>query len=248
MLFRGLAKQLLLPQGAGMRRIVPNLIVVHTNGGPGSITGLRNYWQPGPNWPNGSGVFSHFQVDADGSIGQYQDTELEAPAQFDGNSRGVSIETQDNGDPDVPWTRVQALALSTLIAAVAQQHDIPLRMVVTADEHGVGYHEQFTAWNHNGHRCPGFQREQQLRNFVLPNALPSPPSDQPDVPYDGDLMNVITLDGKQPRIVNGEGKVSAVLGSGGWHFVNQLKSKGMAKIEDVDAAAYAAAVANGQFA
>lgn len=248
MLFPGLARTMLLPQGAGQRRIVPSLIVVHTNGGPGTVQGLYDYWRPGPGWPLGSGIFSHFQIDFDGTVGQYQDTELEAPAEWAANIRAVSIETQDDGNPDAPWTRAQALALATLIAALCDAHAIPTTLVSSPDGNGIGYHEQFPEWNRNGHRCPGFQREQQLRNFVIPHALPSPPSTGPDAPYDGDLMNVITLDGKTPRIVNDEGKVSAVLGPGGWHFVNQLKSKGMAKIEDVDAAAYAAAVANGQFA
>lgn len=153
-----------LPQAANARPITPTIIILHTNGGFGTVDSLWSYWNS-----ISSGVFSHFQVDVDGAAAQYQSTDLEAPAQWAGNAHGVSIETQDGNDPTLPWSAEQLHAIGNIIRAVAQYHNIPLRLVQSPTDTGIGYHQQFPEWNQSGHNCPGPVRVAQLVNTLIPS-------------------------------------------------------------------------------
>lgn len=170
-LFPSLCKVALLDAAPLSPRITPRLIVVHTNGGPGTPDAIRNYF----NRP-GNSVYSHFDVGWDGAAVQMQDTGRTASAQWDANPYAVSIETQDDRNPLRPWTDAQLAKIVALIRAIAAAHSIPLRLADRADGSGIGWHSMYPAWNHSAHNCPGPVREAQLRLHVIPAlTAPTPP-------------------------------------------------------------------------
>ena len=133
------------------------------------------------NGPSG-GIESHFYIREDGTVEQYRDTAYEADAQGDGNSWPVgstrlgfiSVETEGMGDGS--WTDAQLASFDALCRWAAETHGFPLRAVTvpqprSAAEGGVGYHSQFTAWNPNGHTCPGAARIAQFKTVVLPRLI-----------------------------------------------------------------------------
>lgn len=231
-LFPEIATVMLLPQGKFEQHIEHDCIVLHTNGGPGSGPGLWNYWANPP-----SDIFSHFQVDADGTAYQYQDTDLEAPAEYAGNLRGISIETQDKGNPDTPWTLAQATKIAEIVRAVGMTHIIPLTMMTDESSRGIGYHSMWPDWNKSKHNCPGPVRVQQI-DFVLREANL--------VDEDDMALTYITHDGgKEPRLLDPSGHVGGVLGPTGAKAMHANVAGGIGKIADMSLEQYNANLANG---
>jgi hypothetical protein len=128
----------------------------------GSIEGADNHFR------DGSGIEAHFGVAMDGRVWQWRDTTRQADAQAGGNDYCISIETEDKGDPTRPWTPVQLVQLDLLCRWLGRVHSIPMRLVSSTAERGLGYHRQFDVWNPNLHSCPGDVRLGQLVHTLIP--------------------------------------------------------------------------------
>lgn len=115
-------------------------------------------------------VESHFYIDRDGDVEQYMDTGRKADANRWGNSRAISVETWDDGDPDrTPWTAAQIEALAQLIVWISRTHGIPIRLCKTWLSPGVGYHVQFGSpgpWTPARKTCPGKARVRQVPQVI----------------------------------------------------------------------------------
>lgn len=118
-------------------------------------------------------VESHFHVLVDGTIEQYMDTERRADANRYANARAVSIETEDNGDPDnTPWTEAQIRSIVRLLVWLHETHDIPLSKCAAWDKPGIGWHSMWGApsqWTPaRGKTCPGRCRIRQIHDVIFP--------------------------------------------------------------------------------
>src|SRR5215217_5378017 len=84
---------------------------------------------------------------ADGHIWQLMDTGRQADANLNANAFAISIETEDNGDPDdFPWSRAQLASLRWLHAKLRAVHPtIPRRRCPSPRGGGLGYHTMWGA-------------------------------------------------------------------------------------------------------
>lgn len=149
-----------IPPGPTDPPIHARIICVHTMAG--WIEGAEARFR------DGSGIEAHFGVALDGRVWQWRDTLYQADAQAGGNDYCISVETEDGGQPETRWTPVQFDRLVELVGWLGVEHAIPMRLVASTDERGIGWHRQFPAWNPNRHSCPGDTRLQQLRTELLP--------------------------------------------------------------------------------
>ena len=177
----------------------PDTIILHTNGGGSALYG----WFSRP----GNTICSHFQVFADGRIEQYVDTRFQAYAQWDANPFGISVETEDDGNPATPWTAAQVAAIQKIIRWAG----VPA-LVAPAGGGGVGWHKQYTAWNQSGHDCPGDVRIAQLKNVVIPgvNNAPTPPKEWDEMASEAEFKSAIDdrLDAKKVLTEADLGKIA----------------------------------------
>jgi hypothetical protein len=114
---------------------------------------------------------SHFYVRLDGRVEQYVDTSRTADANRTANARAISIETEDDGNPDQrPWTAEQIEALVRLVDWCCRTHGIPRRKAPAHDEPGIGWHSQWGApspWTPvAGKTCPGAARIEQVPELL----------------------------------------------------------------------------------
>lgn len=130
---------------------------------------------------------SHFYVRRTGVVEQYVDTRFCAPAQMQGNSSIISIETQGGASDATanaePWTAEAVHALIELDAWIAKTHNIPLRMMQDSksSSSGFGYHrlgiepwriDGAELWSrHAGKICPGNKKIDQVKTAVLPGVI-----------------------------------------------------------------------------
>jgi hypothetical protein len=150
--------------------IKPTVLIYHTMVGflrgtemmfrQGGFTGTESTFGLGGTWDG----------NLDGTVYQWQDTNRQADAQFEGNAYANSIETSDGGHPTNPWSSKQLESLVRLTVDWCRLTGNPCQLVKAPHERGLGYHEQFWAWNHGDHACPGPVREGQLRTIVIPKA------------------------------------------------------------------------------
>jgi hypothetical protein len=63
---------------------------------------------------------------------------------------------------------VQFDKLVQLIRWCGSTHNIPMKLVTSTSDRGIGYHRQFARWNPNNHSCPGDVRLAKLKNELLP--------------------------------------------------------------------------------
>lgn len=155
----------------------PNTIVYHTASDGRNTTSLQGWF----NRPS-TKASAHFFVDGSGRIEQYIDTADSAWSAFSANSHSISIETHDGGNPANPWNNAQLFALTVLTDWIIKNHHIPRQLCTSPNSGGLGWHEMFSDWNHNGHRCPGPVREAQVRNVILPHIVNVPAPVPPPVP------------------------------------------------------------------
>jgi len=135
----------LLPEWNRQPRITPTTIIDHSI--VGSALGAWYYFR------DQTGVESHFIVrgarsgSADGHIWQLMDTGRQADANLNANAFAISIETEDNGDPDdFPWSRAQLDSLRWLHAKLRAVHPtIPRRRCPSPRGGGLGYHSMWGA-------------------------------------------------------------------------------------------------------
>ncbi len=148
-----------IPPGSNDPSLDPRIIVVHTM--VGTIESAESLFRHGP-------LESHFGVAMDGRVWQFRDTSRQADAQAAGNDRCISIETEDMGNPEQRWSPVQFEKLVELIQWAGRTHSIPMTLVRTTGDRGIGFHRQFDEWNPNRHSCPGDVRHRQLQEELLP--------------------------------------------------------------------------------
>lgn len=149
-----------IPPGPSDPPIQARIICMHTMAG--WIQGAENRFK------DGSGIEAHFGVAMDGRCWQWRDTAFQADAQAAGNGYCISVETEDGGHPETPWTPRQFQVLVDLLTWLGHEHAIPMRLVRTTDDRGIGYHRQFPSWNPHNHSCPGDVRLRQLATELLP--------------------------------------------------------------------------------
>jgi hypothetical protein len=183
--------------------MAPRAVFVHTNGGgtgPPGI-GLHNWWETvwatAGGWGGpGQGIGSTFQVYQDGECDQYVDSTRVIFAQFQASRWSGSIETQDNGDPTVPWTDAQMATIADLLRWYNAQHGVPLQLAENFGDPGIYYHEQFAQTNFDHHACPGAVRERQLLSEIIPSLSRAPNVTEVDF-----AMALPTIGGSDPKSV-----------------------------------------------
>ena len=163
----------LLPEWNRQPRITPTTIIDHSI--VGSALGAWYYFR------DRTGVEAHFIVrgapsgSQDGRIWQLMDTGRQADANRNANAFAISIETEDNGDPDhFPWSRGQLESLQWLHAKLRAVHPtIPRRRCPSPRGGGLGHHTMWgapSAWTPvPGKTCPGRPvRVRQWERVLLP--------------------------------------------------------------------------------
>jgi hypothetical protein len=123
---------------------------------------------------------SHFWIYNDGTIEQYIDTSRTADANYHANVRAISIETEDDGDPNRrPWTTAQVASIKRLLDWICATHPkVARRQCPAWDQPGIGWHSMWGAPSHwtpaRGKTCPGTIRIPQARNIIAAIAAPKP--------------------------------------------------------------------------
>ncbi len=171
----------LLPEWQSQPTITPTTIIDH------SIVGsAANAW-----WyfHDSTGIESHFIVHQSGLIWQLMDTGRQADANLNANRFALSIETEDDGDPDTqPWTRAQLESLAWLHNKLVAVHpSIPRRLCPSEAGGGLGYHTLFgapSAWTPVAKSCPGAVRKRQWRDVLLPAFLTGQQLQEDDMTVD----------------------------------------------------------------
>jgi peptidoglycan hydrolase-like protein with peptidoglycan-binding domain len=166
-----------LPENRTEPLITPTQVILHS--AVSSADSLHGYFARAD-----VDVESHFYVRNDGTVEQYLDTNRQADANYKANARAISIETEDDGRPDLqPWTGEQQDALVRLIRWAAETHAVPIRQCPQWDQPGVGWHSMWGApgaWTPvRGKTCPGRARIPQVRDLIKRAAeRPPAPSDE----------------------------------------------------------------------
>jgi hypothetical protein len=173
----------LLPEWNRQPRITPTTIIDHSI--VGSALGAWYYFR------DRTGLESHFIVrgapsgSADGHIWQLMDTGRRADANLNANAFAISIETEDNGDPDnFPWSRAQLASLRWLHAKLRAVHPtIPRQRCLSPRGGGLGHHSMWGApspWTPvAGKTCPGKPvRVRQWEQILVPAFISSTTSEE----------------------------------------------------------------------
>lgn len=165
--YPGAVKRELQPESDAQPAIRPTQMIVHSLAAPWTAQRTYEYWRDSTN------LESHFGLGYAGDLAQYIGTQTRADANAAANLRpdgtgAVSVETASNTAASDAWTDAQVGKLVALGAWLHTQHGVPLRICRSADDPGFGWHRQFSAWNPNGHSCPGDARVKQFKERVFP--------------------------------------------------------------------------------
>lgn len=170
-----------LPENSTQPRITPTQVILHSAVDAPGPSSLWSYFRR-----SDVTVESHFFVKWDGTVEQYMDTEVRADANRHANARAISIETEDDGNPDAtPWSDAQIDAIVRIIRWAHEVHGIPLRLCPAWDQPGIGYHTMFGApgpWTPVAKTCPGRARIAQMPRIMAAlgsNAPATPPAPAP---------------------------------------------------------------------
>ncbi|MFJ4926811.1 N-acetylmuramoyl-L-alanine amidase [Streptomyces sp. NPDC088736] len=168
--YPGAKKMELQPESDAQPAIRPTQFILHSIVAPWTPERTYEYWRDSTN------LESHFGLGYDGSLGQYIGTQTRADANAAANLRAdgtgaVSLESASNLQASDPWTAAQVEALIKLGVWLHQEHEIPLRICRSASDPGYGYHRLFSAWNPDGHACPGDARIKQFKEVVFPGIV-----------------------------------------------------------------------------
>lgn len=162
--------------------------LIHTNGGGTDQGSLYGFWcqnANGSRGPENKHVGAHFQVMTNGHAEQYVDTDLVIYHAYSASEWALGFEVEDDRDPSRPMTPAQ---LATIEAILRELHVAARQLTSDQPADGVGWHEQFHAWNESGHHCPGPVREGQVRTVIIPALQQHPvvhnPYPAPLVPFD----------------------------------------------------------------
>jgi hypothetical protein len=156
--------------------IVPRLLIFHSEATKGRAR------------PH-SGLEWHFMVFRDGAVDQLVDTMRRADANYRANPFAISVETEDDGDPDnEPWTDEQMWSMAELAVWAHEHHPIPLSQADHWNGSGIGYHTLWGApspWTPVVKTCPGRARKAQwpelMRRIAILAAPPPVPVKPPPV-------------------------------------------------------------------
>jgi hypothetical protein len=182
--YPGATKYELEPESDSQPAIKPTQFILHSVAAPWTAKRTYEFWRDSTN------LESHFGLGYEGDLGQFIGTETRADATGAANLRpdgtgAVSLESASNLQASDPWTAAQVEQIVRLGVWLHQTHGIPLRICRTPDDPGFGYHRLFSAWNPDGHSCPGDARVQQFRDVVLPaivrRATNTPPPEEDDM-------------------------------------------------------------------
>lgn len=145
------------------QRLPRRAVLIHTNGGGTDKGSLFGWWSGIAR--KGQHLGAQIQIPWNGKAEQYVDTDLVVYHAYSASEWAVGIEVQDDGDPTKPMTLEQ---VNTIIA-ICRELQVPAKLLTSSGEgDGVGWHEQYAAWNHDAHKCPGPVREKQVREQILP--------------------------------------------------------------------------------
>jgi len=121
-------------------------------------------------------VESHASNARDGKIYQFQFFDRQADAQAGGNGFTVpgrsglhgmvSLESEDGGDPNTPWSKEQVASAGLLLARQHDKYGLELVPATAMYQNRVYYHSQFPQLNPNGHACPGRVRQAQIKDAI----------------------------------------------------------------------------------
>lgn len=148
------------------------LVIVHSAVARGS---LFNFFE------NRSDLESTFWASLGGDVEQYLDSLRRADANKSANGLAISIENEDNGDPDrqaMPDAQVQANIDIINWAIEEEAHDISRCRATGPAGTGVGYHTMWGApslWTPVAKTCPGRRRVEQFEAEILPEILRGTP-------------------------------------------------------------------------
>ncbi|WP_406730885.1 N-acetylmuramoyl-L-alanine amidase [Streptomyces sp. NBC_01794] len=174
----------LQPESDNQQAIRPTQFILHSIAAPWTAKRVYEYWRDSTN------LESHFGLGYAGDLGQFIGTETRADANGPANLRpdgtgAVSLESASNLNATDPWTPEQVEQIIALGVWLHERHGIPLRICSTADDAGYGYHRLHSAWNPNGHSCPGDARVRQFRDVIFPGivarATNTPPPEEDDM-------------------------------------------------------------------
>lgn len=182
----------LQPESDSQPAIRPTQFILHSIAAPWTARRVYEYWRDSTN------LESHFGLGYQGDLAQFIGTQTRADANGPANLRpdgtgAVSLESASNLNATDPWTPDQVEQIILLGVWLHHEHGIPLRICRTADDPGYGYHRLHTAWNPNGHSCPGDARVKQFRDVIFPGIVaratgqtptPVPAPAQPAAPED----------------------------------------------------------------
>lgn len=167
-----------LPENETQGVISPTQFIIHTAvdaPGPSNIPG---YFARGD-----VSVESQFYIYMNGAVVQMMDTNRRADANRFANVRAISVEMEDEGDPEnVPFSPAQITSLVKLILWVHQEHGVPLELCESWDSPGLGWHSMWgfadpinqtgikdNPWSTSrGKTCPGKTRIRQIVDVILP--------------------------------------------------------------------------------
>lgn len=157
-----------LPEAGAPDGYVKSQLIFHSI--VGSAEGAYGYFL------NHTTLESTFIVKLGGGIIQCMDSTDRADANGDANRSAISVETEDNRNPDAfPWTEKQMDALVDIGVWACNTHPIPPRRIPSPREGGIGYHVMFGApgpWTGvRGKTCPGIVRVSQFNRIVLPRII-----------------------------------------------------------------------------
>lgn len=236
-----------LPENATQRKITPTQVIVHTAVDSPAASSLFPYFSRGD-----VGAESHFFVRRDGTVEQYMDTNVMANANRTADVRAISIETEDDGNPEgLPWTDPQLRALIDLIAWCCDTHNIPRDLCPAHDRPGIGWHSMFgfrdplaqtgpidNPWSSfRAKTCPGKTRIGQLLGTVMPALLPPPP--QPAPTADEDIhMHLIYVPQTDAWYLNAPAGVARIVT---WDKVAFWRDVNKLRVVIIDAASFDAA-------
>ena len=166
--------------------ITARALVIHAPVDAEGATGRSMY-----DWYNSQGNETHFYIDKNGVLFQYLDTNIRGDAQYSANAFALSVEVHDGrgSHPDwratPPMTDVQMATLHDLAIWCHVVEGIPLTLVGSVTGSGIGYHQEFSAWNRKAHDCPGAQRVAQIKYDLIPSltttVTPASPKEQPSM-------------------------------------------------------------------
>lgn len=169
-----------LPENKTQARIDPSVAIIHSAVDAPGPTSLFPYFAR-----SDVKTETTFFIKNDGEIEQYMDTEVRADGNRYANPFAVSIETEDDGDPNQrPLTLAQIVSLRRLLEWLFKVHPKIKRRVCPAwNAAGVGWHSMWGApseWTPaRGKTCPGLARIPQIKREIVPWLTSGAPAPKP---------------------------------------------------------------------